>query len=124
MTRELTCIVCPNGCRLTVTGEGDNITVTGGTCKRGEAFGKAEMLNPTRSITSTVATSFEDCPLLPVKTAGEIPKGKIFEAMEKINAVKVTKRLKTGDVIIDDFFGAKLVATADMAEVPADKRIN
>lgn len=123
VVKELTCIVCPNGCRLTVTDEGGKITVSGATCKRGEAFGKSEVLNPTRSITSTVATKFKDFPLLPVKTAGEIPKDKIFEAMKLINAVKVTKRLKTGDVIIDDFFGAKLVATTDMARLPKENRI-
>lgn len=123
VVKELTCIVCPNGCRLTVTDESGVLTVTGGSCKRGEAFGKSEVLNPTRSITSTVATKFEDFPLLPVKTAGEIPKDKIFEAMERINAVKVTKRLKTGDVIIDDFFGAKLVATTDMARLPKGARL-
>lgn len=123
VVKELTCIVCPNGCRLTVTDEGGKITVSGATCKRGEAFGKSEVLNPTRSITSTVATKFKDFPLLPVKTAGEIPKDKIFEAMKLINAVKVTKRLKTGDVIIDGFFGAKLVATTDMARLPKENRI-
>ncbi len=123
VTKELTCIVCPNGCRLTVTDEGGELKVSGATCKRGEAFGKSEVLNPTRSITSTVATKFKDFPLLPVKTAGEIPKDKIFEAMKLINAVKVTKRLKTGDVIIDDFFGAKLVATTDMARLPKENRI-
>ena len=61
--------------------------------------------------------------MLPVKTLGEIPKDKIFEAMKVINSVKVTKRLKTGDVIVDDFFGAKLVATTDMARLPKEVRL-
>lgn len=124
MTREFTCIVCPNGCRLTVTGEGKKLTVTGAMCKRGENFGKNEVLSPTRSITSTVATAFPDFSLLPVKTAGELPKDKIFEAMAKINKVTVRKRLKTGDVIIKDLFGTQLVATADMKNIPEEKRLN
>lgn len=124
MTKEFTCIVCPNGCRLTVSGEGKKLAVTGAMCKRGEASGKNEVLSPKRSITSTVATAFEDFPLLPVKTAGELPKDKIFEAMAKINKVTVRKRLRVGDVIIKDLFGTQLVATADMQNIPAEKRLN
>ena len=54
-TRELICIGCPMGCQLTVNMEdADNITVTGNTCPRGEAYGKKEVTNPTRIVTSSV----------------------------------------------------------------------
>ena len=33
--RNLTCIGCPLGCALKVTINGENVTVTGNTCKRG-----------------------------------------------------------------------------------------
>ena len=36
-TREMTCIACPMGCRMTVQQEDDgNVTVEGATCKRGK----------------------------------------------------------------------------------------
>lgn len=114
MTKEMTCIVCPNGCLMRVEQNGDKIEVFDAACKRGIEFAKNELTNPTRSITTTVATKFEDFPLLSVKTDGELPKGKIFEAMKKINAITVNKRLKKGDVVIADLFGTDLVATADM----------
>ena len=38
MQKQLTCIVCPKGCQLTVTLEGKEVvSVEGQTCKRGEA---------------------------------------------------------------------------------------
>ena len=36
--KELTCIVCPNGCRLMVEEADGGFRVTGNRCKRGEEF--------------------------------------------------------------------------------------
>ena len=36
--KELICIVCPRGCRLTVD-ENNDYAVTGNSCKRGEVYG-------------------------------------------------------------------------------------
>ncbi|MFY9198866.1 MAG: DUF1667 domain-containing protein [Acutalibacteraceae bacterium] len=114
MTKEMTCIVCPNGCLMRIEQEGDKIEVFDAICKRGIEFAKNELTNPTRSITTTVATKFEDYPLLSVKTSGEIPKDKIFEAMKKINSTIVKKRVKVDDVVIKNLFGTDVVATSDM----------
>lgn len=114
MTKEMTCIVCPNGCLMRIEQEGDKIEVFDAICKRGIEFAKNELTNPTRSITTTVATKFEDYPLLSVKTLGEIPKDKIFEAMKKINSTIVKKRVKVDDVVIKNLFGTDVVATSDM----------
>ena len=92
---ELVCIVCPKGCRMTV----ENGVVTGNTCKKGEAFAKAEATCPMRTVCSTVATSFESMPVLPVRTDGEIHKAKIGELMTLVNTIKVTKKLHRGDVV-------------------------
>ncbi len=113
-TTEMVCIVCPNGCRLTVTQDGDEINVQGATCKKGVEFGKTELTAPTRSLTSTVDTVFTDMPRLPVKTDREIPKEKLLDAMKIIRGAKVTERLSIGDTVISDVYGANIVATADM----------
>ena len=43
MEKEIICTVCPMGCHITVTGEGDRVdSITGYTCKRGEEYGKQE----------------------------------------------------------------------------------
>ena len=76
--QEMTCIVCPNGCRLQVMEKDGKIEVTGATCKKGVAFAENELKNPTRSIASTVKTIFPDCPYVSVKTDGELPKEHIM----------------------------------------------
>ena len=111
---EMVCIVCPNGCHLKVSRDGDTIDVQGAKCKRGIAFGTTELTNPTRSLTTTVDTAFPDMPSLPVKTNGEIPKERLLDAMKTIRAFKLSERVNTGDVVIKDVFGADIVATADM----------
>ena len=111
---NITCIICPNGCRLSLRQEGDETIVQGAKCKKGIDFAKTELLNPMRSLTSTVATVFPEMPRLPVKTKGEIPKGKMFEAMEIIRNVIIDKRLKAGDIVLPDVFGTEIIATADI----------
>lgn len=110
--KELVCIVCPNGCKMTV----DEISheVSGNKCKRGELFAVQELTKPMRTICSTVRTAFPDCPVLPCRVSAEIPKDLIFEVMKEINAVVVEKRLNRGDVIIKNVAGlnADVIATS------------
>ena len=119
--QEMTCIVCPNGCRLQVMEKDGKIEVTGATCKKGVAFAENELKNPTRSIASTVKTI---CPYVSVKTDGELPKEQIMQAMEKINAVILKKRLPIGGVVLKNVCGVKIVATSDMTGNPAPCRVH
>lgn len=105
MTRNLVCIVCPQGCRLTVTEENGEYTVSGNTCKRGEAYAIKEVTAPRRVITSTVALEGGRLPRIPVKTNGDIPKEMIFTCMEEINRISVTAPVKMGDVVLADILG-------------------
>ncbi len=107
---DLVCIVCPRGCRINVQ---DGV-VSGNACKRGEAFALSESTCPMRSVCSTVATSFKDYPVLPVRTDGEIPKAKIADLMKEINAIVVDKKVKRGDVVAQNVVGTdvNLIATA------------
>lgn len=81
--RELTCIGCPLGCALTVSLEaGKVLSVEGYTCKRGHDYGEKECTNPMRTVTSSVPVKNGVIPMVSVKTAADIPKGKILECME------------------------------------------
>jgi CxxC motif-containing protein/NADPH-dependent 2,4-dienoyl-CoA reductase/sulfur reductase-like enzyme len=101
---ELVCIVCPKGCRLKVD-PGKNYAVTGFTCERGEKYGKQEISNPTRVITSTVCIDGAELPRMPVRTDNPIPKEKIFEAMKTLDNLQVKGPVKSGDVIVKDICG-------------------
>ncbi|MEA4893854.1 MAG: DUF1667 domain-containing protein [Oscillospiraceae bacterium] len=116
MIKEITCIVCPNGCVLRAEENSGEVTVTGNKCPKGEEYAKSELLCPQRTLTSTVTTAFTDRPVLPVRTTGPIPKAEIKNAMTEINKVVVDKKLKCGDVIVSNFmnFGVDLVATDDV----------
>lgn len=112
--KELTCIVCPNGCKLHAREQEGRVTVTGALCQRGKAFATNELTNPMRSLTTTVATVFQDTPRLGVRTRGEIPKDRLLEAMAVINRVCLDRRVSTGEVILRDLFGTDVIATADL----------
>ena len=105
MKRTFTCIVCPNSCVLTVTKTEDGWKVEGNKCKRGEKFAVGEMTAPVRTISSTVATSLPDMPVLPVRVNADFPKERIFDVMREINSVKLNARPEIGDVVIADVCG-------------------
>jgi Uncharacterized protein with conserved CXXC pairs len=116
MIKEFVCIVCPNGCTLRAEESDGKITVTGNTCPKGEEYAKTELTCPTRTLTSTVATSFKSHPVLPVRTSAAIPKGEIKNAMEELNKLVVRTKLKCGDIVLKDFMvpGVDLIATDDI----------
>ena len=116
MKRELTCIVCPKGCQLVVELEGkDIISISGHTCKRGEEYAKTECTAPMRTITTTAAIIGGG--VVPVKTDKTIPKELLFDAMKEVNAVRVKRDAKLGDVIIENLLGtgANVVTTRNVA---------
>ena len=117
-TREMTCIVCPVGCRMTVTLEDGKVTnVTGNTCSRGPAYAVDECTAPKRMLTSTVRADVGGRKsLVPVKTKQAIPKGMMREAMGVVNAVRLTAPGRRGDVVAADLLGTgvDLVLTDDV----------
>ena len=104
MKSELSCIVCPMSCTITVEVNDNNevVTITGNTCKRGENYARNEMTHPMRQLTSTVLIVGGIYKRLPVILSGDIPKEKIFQVMEQINKASVNAPVKRGDVIIKD----------------------
>lgn len=116
MTKELVCIVCPRSCRMTITSEGDELVVTGNTCKRGKEFAINEMTDPRRTVCTTVRTSFPSVPVLPVRMSGAIPKNKIFDLMREVNRITVSKRIGREEVVVPNILdlGVDLIATSNI----------
>ena len=105
MTRELTCIVCPKGCQLTVTLDEDKnvVKVEGFTCKRGDVYARAECTAPMRTLTTTVAKKGGG--VVPVKTDRTVPKELMFECMKEINAAQVDADAPIGTIVIENILG-------------------
>ena len=114
--RNLTCIVCPMGCLLTVTEDADGLHVSGNTCPRGDAYARKEMTNPTRIVTSTVRVAGGRLAMVSVKTASDIPKGKIFDCVKALKDVEVKAPVKIGDVIVENVAGTgvNIIATKNV----------
>lgn len=116
--KQLICIGCPMGCELTVTiGEDQKIQVSGNTCIRGEQYAINEVTNPKRVVTSTVPVIDGELPMVSVKTAHEIPKGKIMECMSQIHELKVNAPVQIGDVLLSNTAdtGIPIIATKSVA---------
>ena len=114
--KQLVCIGCPRGCRLTIDEQDGEYIVTGNTCPRGKEFAISEMTAPKRTICSTVKTVFPDVPVLPVRVSDDIPKEKIFDVMREINAVTLKERIGRGDAVIKNVLGlgVDVIATSDL----------
>lgn len=114
--KQLVCIGCPRGCRLTIDEKDVEYIVTGNTCPRGKEFAISEMTAPKRTICSTVKTAFSDVPVLPVRVSDDIPREKIFDVMREINAVTLKERIGRGDAVIKNVLGlgVDVIATSDL----------
>ena len=112
-TRELTCINCPMGCRITVTmNDGEIISVTGNTCKRGDTYARTEVTAPVRTVTTTIKVRNGSQDRISCKTKDPVPKDKIFEVMDVINHTTCDAPVKIGDVLIPDCAGTGVAVVA------------
>ena len=112
---KMICINCPKGCELDVTSDGEAVAVTGNACPRGEAYGRAELVNPTRMVTGLVRVAGMRKPL-PVKTRTAVPKPKIDAVLFALHQATVQLPVRIGDVIVPNVAetGVDVVATANM----------
>ena len=118
--KDLTCIGCPLGCLVTVELEnGEVISVTGNTCKRGEDYVRKEVTTPTRIVTSTVRVNGGCAPTVSIKTKTDIPKEKIVEVVRELKAVKINAPIAIGDVVLKNVAdtGSDIIATKAVESV-------
>lgn len=110
---ELTCIGCPMGCPLVVeTENGEVKSVTGNTCPRGAAYGRKEVTNPTRIVTSSVRVNGGTLAVVSCKTASDVPKGKIFDVVRALKTVEVAAPVAIGQVLVPDVAGTGVAVVA------------
>ena len=118
--KELICIGCPLGCNLTVEMDGGQVvSVNGNTCKRGDDYASKELTDPRRIVTSTVPVAGGNLPVVSVKTASDIPKGKIRECLCALKGVTLTAPVQIGDVIVENVAdtGVDVIATKSISAV-------
>ena len=114
--RELTCICCPMGCRITVEMEGDSVmSVSGNTCGKGDRYARTEVVSPVRTLTGSVICegSLTGEHMVSCKTDREIPKDRMMEAAGALSSIRVKAPVSIGDVLVRNIAGtgADLIAT-------------
>jgi CxxC motif-containing protein len=115
--KELTCIVCPQGCRIKAIKKSGKHEIEGHGCKRGSEYALKETTNPERTLTTSIKVIDGELPLASVKTSKPIAKKKIKEVMKKIKAIKIKAPVQHGAIIIKNICNTK-------ADLIATKKIN
>lgn len=117
-TKQLTCVICPVGCRLLCSAEElEVVAVSGQECARGEKYARAEMTAPVRSFTTTIAVAGGSLAVLPVRTSGPIPKDRVFDCLREARKLTASGPVERGQVLLDDVLGlgVALIACRDMS---------
>ena len=113
--KEVICIVCPKGCRGTVTVDetGEVKKFAGYECKEGRAYVKNEVKDPVRMLTATVIVDSKIRAALPARLSRAIPKNTIKDCMNVIAKARLKPPVKAAQVIIPNILdtGADLIAT-------------
>lgn len=106
MLKNYTCIICPNGCDITVElNNGIINSIQGATCKRGNRYVEQEITNPKRCISSSILLEGGVLPLVSVRLSNPIPKERIFDVMEVIKKSRLKAPVSTGQIAIANVLG-------------------
>ncbi len=81
-------------------------------------YGKKELTQPERVLTTTVRITGAKLKRLPVRTEKPIPKALIKEAMTAINATAAKAPVSMGDVILCDLLGTGVNVIASRNMLP------
>ena len=120
MKKDVTCIVCPLGCRIRVMYSKDAIQrIEDYQCEKGKDYAVQEIFNPVRTLTTTLTVTKGELSLVSVKISKPVPKGKIFDIMDVISGTKVSAPINIGDVLVEHVLGldADIIATKHVLEI-------
>ncbi len=101
MKKEIICIACPVGCRLTAEWqEGSTPVIAGNKCPRGEIYGREEVISPKRVVTATVRLNSSFLKRLPVTTAAPVEKSVINDLLRRLYGLNLTPPVKRGEIVL------------------------
>jgi CxxC motif-containing protein len=119
MEREMVCISCPIGCRLTVRWQSieEGVSVSGNRCAKGESYAQEEVQAPKRLLTATVAVrTRRGRERLPVRTTRALARERIPALLAEIYRWELQAPVRLGQVLLPDIAGSgvDLVATRSL----------
>ncbi len=118
--REFVCIVCPNGCLLKAEIEdGKSISIEGGLCPKGKNYVENELVNPQRTLSTSVRVDHGELPLVSVRVDGPISKKYLFRFMDEVKKLRVQAPVHVGQILLADLWGTgvNVIATKNIRRV-------
>lgn len=114
MNRKLTCILCPRGCTLEVSGQPEDLSVSGNSCPKGKDYAISECLHPTRTVTALVRIANRENTMVSVKTEAPVPKEHMMDVMDALREVRLDAPVTIGTVVLDNLFGTRVLVTKNI----------
>ncbi len=107
--RLMTCILCPNGCELSVQWEGqpseETLALDGNLCPKGLSYALNELTHPQRTLTTSVRVLHGKQCLTSVKTAKPVPREAIESVRAALLPIVLEAPVQLGDVVLQDAAG-------------------
>ena len=117
---EMTCIVCPIGCRMEITRDGDELRVTGNKCKRGAAYAREEARDPRRMVTATCALSGGALARLPIRSSAAVAVDDIPGFLNAVYILRPSAPVDRGSVVGRNLAGTGIDAIATLSAPAVD----
>jgi CxxC motif-containing protein len=120
MRKNVTCIICPLGCRIRVVYSKDAIQrIEDYQCEKGKDYAVQEIFNPVRTLTTTLMVMNGDLPLVSVRTSTPVPKQRTFDIMDELAGIEVDAPVVIGDILVEHVLGmdADIIATKNVQKM-------
>lgn len=119
-TSEVTCIICPIGCKAKVIlNRGEVVSVEDIECYRGRSYAINETKAPRRDFFTTVKVEGAKTAVLPVKTTEPIPKDRMIDCSKALSGMVVKAPVKLGSIIVTNLLnlGVNVIATRSLETI-------
>ena len=136
MLKEFTCIICPRGCVIEVDVEADAVaegregietaldralaSAIGTGCRRGVDYVRQEVLNPMRTIATSVRVLDGSMPLVSVRLTKPVLKARIAGIMAALRGVQLNAPVEAGTIVVRAVAGTEsdVIATRRVPRAP------
>lgn len=103
---KIICVMCPKGCTLIVTREGETVVQIQNGCKRGHEYARQELTDPRRMVATTVKVRGGIHPLLPVYTSAPFQKPRIPELLALLQTIELQAPVALDQVVVANVLGS------------------
>ncbi len=106
LSDRLTCVLCPLGCELEVTGKKDHPEISGNLCDKGVGFAIEEVLDPKRNLATSVPLEGSVTRMVSVRLSGRVPRDLIFPILSEIGRLRPEAPVRRGQILLADVLGS------------------